>query len=68
MPHLQADIENEVMDVTTTFQKQLPPPTESRVTPPEESEIAFLTELVQVMFAALISEHSITCFFVLLTG
>jgi hypothetical protein len=55
---LQADIENDVMEVTTNLQKQLPPPTESRVTHQEESEIAFLTELVQVTFAAFISEHS----------
>jgi hypothetical protein len=53
-----ADIENDVMEVTTNLQKQLPPPTESRVTHQEESEIAFLTELVQVTFAAFISEHS----------
>lgn len=35
--------------MTTTFQTQLPSPTESRVTPPEESEVAVLAELVQVL-------------------
>ncbi|XP_062521845.1 histone deacetylase complex subunit SAP130-A-like isoform X2 [Corticium candelabrum] len=42
-----ADVEDEVKNITTTFQKELPSPADSRVTSTEESEVAFLAEIVQ---------------------